>query len=45
MNIAAIDPFKLPAISLSQRSSLPQISAVYFVLHNSEVVYIGSQKH
>ena len=41
MNTAAIDPLKLPTISLSQRKHLPPVCAVYFVLHENEVVYIG----
>ncbi len=41
MNTAAIDPFKLPTISLSLRKHLPLVCAVYFVLHDNKVVYVG----
>lgn len=41
MNTAAINPFKLPTISLSQRKHLPLVCAVYFVLHDNKVVYVG----
>lgn len=41
MNTASIDPFKLPTISLSQRKHLPLACAVYFVLHDNKVVYVG----
>lgn len=41
MNTRLIDPFKLPTISLSQRKHLPLVCAVYFVLHDNKVVYVG----
>jgi excinuclease UvrABC nuclease subunit len=48
MNKASIDPLKLPKILLSQRKNLPTVCAIYFVLHENEIVYIGkanSLKH
>ena len=41
MNTQLIDPFKLPTIPLSQRKHLPSVCAVYFVLHDNKVVYVG----
>ena len=41
MNTQLIDPFTLPKIPLSQRKHLPSVCAVYFVMHNNKVVYIG----
>ncbi|MGL4618718.1 MAG: GIY-YIG nuclease family protein [Chroococcidiopsis sp.] len=36
-----IDLKKLPSVPLTERLSLPKISAVYFVLKGSSVLYIG----
>ena len=41
MNVTDIDPLTLPSLSLSQRKQLPSVCAVYFVLQENEVVYIG----
>ena len=41
MNTQLIDPFTLPTISLSQRKYLPSVCAVYFVLHDNKVIYVG----
>jgi hypothetical protein len=34
-------PFSLPSVACSHRALLPYPKAIYFVLSNDEVVYIG----
>ena len=41
MNATDIDPLTLPSLCLSQRKQLPSICAVYFVLYENEVIYVG----
>lgn len=41
IDVKDIDPFSLPSVVLSDRDRLPQNSAIYFVLAEDEVVYVG----
>lgn len=41
MNIADIDPFRLPSVLLQNRAYLPNAGGVYFVLENKLILYIG----
>lgn len=41
MNVASIDPLTLPSLPLSERSQLPNCPAIYFVMQNESVLYIG----
>ena len=41
MNAIDIDPLTLPSLCLLQRKQLPSICAVYFVLYENEVIYVG----
>lgn len=36
-----IDPLLLPSLPLNERSRLPKCSAIYFVMQNENVLYIG----
>lgn len=38
---STINPFTLPSLPLHQRSHLPKVAAVYFVLKSSSILYIG----
>src|SRR5262245_35349822 len=45
MDIAAINPFTLPSLLLSERDALPDIPAVYFAIDSSNTVfYIGKAR-
>ncbi|HAG85809.1 MAG TPA: excinuclease ABC C subunit domain-containing protein, partial [Cyanobacteria bacterium UBA12227] len=41
MIITDIDPLTLPSLPLNERSHLPYCPAVYFVVANNNVLYIG----
>ena len=41
MNVAEINPLKLPSLPLADRRSLPNCPAIYFVLEGTRVLYIG----
>lgn len=41
ISIEQIDPFSLPSVELGQRDQLPQVSAVYFAILDTEILYIG----
>lgn len=44
MNKNTIDPLALPSLGLWQRCNLPRCSAVYFVLLENDVLYVGQAK-
>lgn len=39
--IEEINPLSLPSLPLADKKQLPNCAAIYFVLENSEVIYIG----
>ncbi|MEO0684746.1 MAG: GIY-YIG nuclease family protein [Cyanobacteria bacterium J06649_11] len=41
MNVAEINPLTLPSIPLLERTQLPNCSAIYFVMQDECVLYIG----
>ncbi|MEI2582370.1 GIY-YIG nuclease family protein [Scytonema sp. PRP1] len=41
MNASTIDPLTLPSLPLGERKQLPRCSAVYFVLAENRILYIG----
>jgi excinuclease UvrABC nuclease subunit len=41
VEIKRINPFTLPSIGIEQRTKLPDLSAVYFVIFGDEIIYIG----
>ncbi len=41
MNITEINPLALPSLPLGERSQLPNLPAIYFVLNGESVLYIG----
>ena len=41
MNVSAVNPLTLPSLPLLQRRSLPDSPALYFVLDNDQVLYVG----
>lgn len=41
IDLQDVSPLALPSVALSDRALLPHIRAVYFVISNDEVVYIG----
>jgi GIY-YIG catalytic domain len=41
MNFTEINPFTLPSRLLSDRRSLPQCQAIYFVIDEDSILYIG----
>jgi GIY-YIG catalytic domain len=41
MNLAEIDPLALPSLPLLNRSQLPNLPAIYFVITDEQVIYIG----
>lgn len=41
MNASTIDPLTLPSLLLAERKQLPCCPAIYFVMQNKEVMYIG----
>lgn len=44
MNAATIDPLRLPSLGFWQRRNLPHCSAIYFVLLDDDVLYVGQAK-
>ena len=41
MNVAKINPLELPSLPLGERSHLPICPAIYFVMQDERVLYIG----
>ncbi len=41
MNTSTIDPLTLPSLPLAERSQLPNCPAIYFVLAEERILYIG----
>ncbi|BAZ19051.1 hypothetical protein NIES4071_109360 (plasmid) [Calothrix sp. NIES-4071] len=39
MNVTDINPLTLPSLPLSDRLKLPNLSAIYFVISNGQVIY------
>lgn len=45
MNTIEVNPFALPSLPLVERSGLPNLPAIYFVIAGEQVVYIGQTKN
>jgi hypothetical protein len=41
LDIEQIDPFSLPSIAVKDRKNLPEMRAVYFVVSDTRLLYIG----
>lgn len=41
MHITEVDPLALPSLSLAEHSRLPSCPAIYFVLQENRILYIG----
>ena len=41
MNVVEINPLTLPSLPLSERKHLPSCPAIYFVMQDDRVLYIG----
>lgn len=41
MNVAEINPLTLPSLPLSERKQLPNCPAIYFVMQDEHILYIG----
>lgn len=45
MNTIEVNPLALPSLPLVERSGLPNLPAIYFVIAGEQVVYIGQTKN
>lgn len=45
MNLAEINPLTLPSLPLTNKTELPGVSAVYFVIAGDRIIYVGKSRN